>query len=106
MKIYIKSNRYVYNGSIADRFNNIVIRDTVLHTSASTKGKAQANILSQAKKMLHLSQGAYLKLLKDVEEIPETITNKRGKCEKCGWPLSDGGYCPRCYAYGDETNYL
>ena len=100
MKIYIKSNRYIYKGSIADQFNNILIRDAVFYSSA----------VSEAKARLKLKQSAYLKLLNDVEELPDFNEQPLegqdiARCPECGTRLTDGGYCPKCYSEGDETNY-
>ena len=69
MKVYIKSSRYVYEGSIADMYGNIVIRDVVLYTYATSEARARNNILSQAKAKRNLKQSAKLKLLGDVEEL-------------------------------------
>lgn len=110
MKIYIKSNRYIYEGSIADQFNNILIRDAVFYSNAVSEAKAKSNILSQAKARLKLKQSAYLKLLNDVEELPDFNEQPLegqdiARCPECGTRLTDGGYCPKCYSEGDETNY-
>lgn len=107
MKIYIRANRYIYEGSIADRFDNILIRDAVFYSSAVSEAKAKSNILSQAKARLKLKQSAYLKLLNDVEELPDFGEEPApgqdiARCPECGTRLTDGGYCPRCYEYGDE----
>jgi hypothetical protein len=108
MKLYIKStSEYKYCGSVADRFGNILIRDWECKTRAGSIAQARNNILFQAKKRLGLKPTAFLKLTKpeDVEDLTP-IDNSSPRCPECGWPLSDGGYCPRCYAYGDETHYL
>ena len=110
MKVYIKSSRYVYEGSIADMYGNIVIRDVVLYTYATSEARARNNILSQAKAKRNLKQSAKLKLLGDVEELIDFTEEAAPgqdilRCPHCGTQLSDGGYCPKCYAYGNETNY-
>ena len=64
MKVYIKSSRYVYEGSIADMYGNIIIRDIVLYTYATSEARARNNILSQAKAKRNLKQSAKLKLQK------------------------------------------
>ena len=112
MKIYIKSSRYVYEGSIADRYGNILIRDAEFYTNATSFKKAKSNVLSQAKKRLGLKQSAYLKLCRP-ENLEETIDyneqpaegQETQYCPNCGTPLTDGGFCPKCYAEGDESNY-
>ncbi len=111
MKIYIKSSsEYEYCGSIKDQFDDILIRDKCFKTKASSIEQARNNILYQAKKKLGLKSNAKLILCKpdDIEELieqdpyAETIPN-RARCPECGTPLTDGGYCPKCYAEGDES---
>lgn len=112
MKIYIKSTTYSYNGSVEDKFGNVLIRDGSFYTQAKSKAKARANFLSQAKYLLRLEQSAYLKL-SDPDAIEEevdmndteVIDDGRSYCPECGTELTDGGYCPRCYSEGDETYY-
>jgi len=107
MKLYIKStSEYRYCGSVADRFGNIKIRDWECSTRASSIDQARNNILFQAKKRLGLKPTAFLKLTKpdNIEDLTP-IEEDNSRCPNCGTPLTDGGFCPRCYAEGDESNY-
>jgi len=112
MKIYIKSSKYSYQGSVADKFGNIRIRDSYFETIANSEAEAKRNILSQAKRRLGLKNSAYLKLVSP-EKIDECVDNAvetysgqdRIYCPNCGMRLTDGGFCPNCYSEGDETNY-
>ena len=112
MKIYIKSTistEYEYCGSIKDMFGNILIRDACIRTRAESIDKARSNILYQAKKRLGLKPAAKLILCNpnSVEELIETDINQetipnRPRCPECHSELTDGGYCPKCYAEGKE----
>lgn len=108
MKLYIKSTTvYKYNGSIKDKFGNILIRDAEFTTSADDKATAKRNILYKAKKQLGRKPSFYLELCSPENLIEKTYSFDRvARCPHCGTQLSDGGYCPKCYAYGNETNYF
>lgn len=108
MKIYIKSTTYRYSGSIEDKFGNIKIRDAEFETVAANLDEAKSNILYQAKRRLGLKPNVILKFCnpKGVKEVSTLSTFQTvRRCPHCGTQLSDGGYCPKCYAYGNETNY-
>ena len=112
MKIYIKSTTYSYNGSVEDKFGNVVIRDGSFYTTANSIAKARNNFLSQAKYLLRLKQSAYLKLSRpdDIEEVVDLEEEPAdgqdyAYCPECGTRLTDGGYCPNCYEEGNETQY-
>lgn len=110
MKIYIKSTistEYEYCGNIKDQFGNILIRDACIRTRAKSISEARNNILYQAKKKLGLKPYAKLILsnpngVYEVFEELETLPN-RPRCPECHTELTDGGYCPRCYAEGIES---
>lgn len=108
MKLYIHaSTTYEYCGSIKDQFGNILIRETCIQTKADSLEKARNNILYQAKKKLGLKPSAKLILCKpngvyEVFEEVDTLPN-RPRCPECHTELTDGGYCPRCYAEGIES---
>ena len=99
------NSEYIYIGAVADRYNNILIRDGQFYTVTGSFQEVRRNILSQAKRRLGLKQSAFLKLTRpdDIEMLVETDIQY---CPECGTQLTDGGYCPNCYTEGDETNYL
>lgn len=107
MKIYIRSSVYRYNGSVADKFGNIRIRDVEFTTAANSVEEAKRNILYQAKRRLGLRSTASLKLCSPnaIREVEVEPIKQIRHCPHCGTQLSDGGYCPKCYAYGNEINY-
>ena len=90
---------YTYEGPIY-RFNKVYKPKTYLETMAVSTAQAVNNLIFKAAKEIGYdrSAGAQVSINIDLinKEEEETGGKEVNRCEKCGTPLTDGGFCPKC----------
>ena len=100
-----KVETYMYKGPI-DQFGKTVVWDWEGTTKAVSPAKELNNLRFQACAYLGLDVGSHrVKIELDPDCLIKTNDEEEGYfddsqitrvCDKCGTPLTDGGYCPKC----------
>ena len=100
-----KVETYMYKGPIY-QFGKTVVWDWEGTTKAVSEKQALNNLRFQAGAYLGLDVGSHrVKIELDPDCLIRTSDEEEGYfdefaerdvCDKCGTPLTDGGYCPKC----------
>lgn len=100
-----KVETYMYKGPIK-QFGKIVVWDWEGTTKAVSPAQALNQLRFQAGAYLGLDVGSHrIKIELDPDNLIKTSDEEEGYfddsqagevCDKCGKPLTDGGYCPVC----------